>query len=685
LDQLFEFWKIKTDRQEKIPTGDNMNFRRESSVVFWIMWHGISVMALVLVPGLLILGKPAWSLSHSEIAFLGGIALAYIAAVLILSLLSRAGKTVSPGVFMLVIFAVFGVYFFLLLMTGAYFSRAILLSTLLFAVILIGLSFSFASALQKPLIVIIALLTLLFQYFADELGEQIKGGVPGPQQARKLITTEFYDVSASIYQNYIDGCPRAAERCGPSATSGGGISNFFDGYLLATGQGDLYSLNLNNGSGDLEASYLATRVPLNTDSFQADNGEDDVWLYRVTDILVQEKGKGFRLFAAHHHWNSEQRCSVLRISSLESDYDAFLSGKAVSDWRTLYDSEPCLPVTKGRRGDRFKGADSGGRMVLLDDNRLLFSVGDYQVDGWNREEILAQKDNVAYGKTMLIDLDTGAATIYSSGHRNPQGLYAASDGTIWLTEHGPRGGDELNLVLQGANYGWPMVTYGTEYGERVWPLSRNQGQHEGYQRPIFAWVPSIAVSNVIAVENDLFPLWKGDLLVASYKQSLWRLRAREGRIVYLEPIPLLQRSGRIRDLMEDKHGRIVMWLDGGSIAIMEPVDKTDAGSEDIRGQLLFVQCTACHNIKTGGGHPRDSKTPGIGPDLFGVAGNTIAASQDYSYSNALKKLTGIWSAQNLDKFLENPQGYAPGTKMLFQGISDADDRDKLIQYLNTLK
>ena len=662
-----------------------MKLTRKPGITFWLAWHSIAVLALVLLPGLLLLGKPAWSLADTELRFLVGIGISYLTCVLILGWLSRRGQAILLRDLILVVLAVFGIYFFLLLLTGSYFSRPILLATFVFAALFILFSFDFASVLQKPVLVAGALVLLVSQFMADDIVERLSGGAPGPHKQQNLIHTEFYDVRATIYRDYIDRCPESEQRCGPPTTSGGGISTFGDGYLLATGGGDLFSL-VPDSSNELLTRHVQTRIPLDTDTFRADNGDNDVWLYRVTDILVDEnKDGGFRLFAAHHHWNSEQHCSVLRISRLEGDRAAFLAGDDVDEWQTVYDSEPCLPVTKGRRGDLFKGADSGGRMVMLDDGKLLFSVGDYQVDGWNREEILAQEDGVAYGKMVLIDPDTGASEIYSRGHRNPQGLYAAPDGSIWETEHGPRGGDELNLILRDANYGWPMVTYGTEYGEKLWPLSSSQGQHAGYQRPIFSWVPSIAVSNVTGVEADLFPLWKGDLLVASYKQSLWRLRVREGRVIYAEPVQVVRQSGRIRDLMEDQQGRIVLWLDGGSIAILEPLSEADAHGDDIRGQVLYVQCAACHNIKTGGGHPRDSKVPGIGPDLLGVAGNTIAAAPGYNYSDALKNLSGTWSSEKLDRFLENPQAFAPGTRMQFQGIADADERKKVVQYLTTLK
>ena len=661
-----------------------MELTRKTGVVFWLLWHGIMLLGLVLIPGLLVFGEPAWSLSGEQTIFLAGIVFSYLTCLLILTVMSRNNRPVSLRDLLLVIFSVFGVYFLVLLLTGSYFSRPILLFAFISAALLFLMSFTFKTSIQKFLVFIAVILVSLSQLMADDIVKQLKGGIPGPQFSQKLIGTEFYNVRALIYKNLIDGCPEAAERCGPSATNGGGISTFGDGYLLATGKGDLFYLLPHADSDKLESNYLKTRIPINTDSFEADNGDTDVWLFRVTDILVQEKDSGFVLFAAYHYWDSDRRCSVLRISSTGGAYDEFLTGSGDVIWQTVYDSEPCLPVTKGRRGDRFKGADSGGRMVLLDDSRLLFSVGDYQVDGWNREEILAQNNDVPYGKTMLIDLESSTATIYSSGHRNQQGLYADDDGDIWLTEHGPRGGDELNLILEGRNYGWPLVTYGTEYGEKSWPLSQNQGKHDGYQRPVYSWVPSIAVSNVVKVENDLFPLWQGDLLVASYKESLRRLRVREGRVIYQEPIMVLKKSGRIRDLMEDKGGRIVLWLDAGAIAVLEPLDEEKAG-EDNRGQVLYVQCAGCHNVKTGGGHPRDSKIPGIGPDLLGIAGRKIAGASEYSYSSALQKLSGVWSDENLSKFLKDPQAFSPGNKMEFQGIPDEADRNKVVEYLNTLK
>jgi glucose/arabinose dehydrogenase len=664
------------------PGGERMKLASNMNLPSWLIWHITAVAAIVLIPSVFILGKPVWALPGNQTALLAGIAISYLLSALVLVLLTGRGKSIQLRDLVLVVFAIFGAYFLFLLMTGSYVSRPILLATFVLSVVFILLSFNVAGAIRNLLVIFVACIAILSQLMHEPISD-LTSSPPEPYRSQKLIDTGFYTVRATIFNNEIDGCPRAEKRCGIPKTTGGGLAIFADGYLLATGKGDLYSLTYDSQNRQLETSLLPYRIPLNSDAFKADNGDADLWLYRVTDILLQDQGDSFRLFAAHHHWKADRLCSVLRISTLEGNYAEFLAGDTAGEWKTVYETKPCLPITKGRKGDGFKGGDSGGRMALLNDSQLLFTVGDYQHDGWNREEMLPQIEDAEYGKTILIDLETGDSSIYSSGHRNPQGLYVSREGRIWSTEHGPRGGDELNIVTEGVNYGWPLVTYGTEYGDKQWPLSSSQGQHEGFQRPVYSWVPSIAVSNLIGVEGDMFPLWKDDLLVASYKQSLWRLRIRENRVIYAEPVTVLQRNGRIRDLMEDRDGRIMLWFDSGSIAILEPLD-TGSDNEDTSGEVLFVQCTGCHNVDSGKTGKR-GKTPTIGPDLLGISGRTIAGLPGYSYSQGLGNRAGTWSRDNLDAFLRSPQDFAPGNKMEFAGIADAGDREKLIQYLSTLK
>lgn len=191
---------------------------------------------------------------------------------------------------------------------------------------------------------------------------------------------------------------------------------------------------------------------------------------------------------------------------------------------------------------------------------------------------------------------------------------------------------------------------------------------------MYAWLPSIAVSELITVERDLFSAWHGDLLVASLRgQALFRLRRKEGRIVFAEPIPV---GHHIRDLVELPDGRIVLLLDdrGLGVGVLEPVQLLESSDRPRDGAYLFGTCQGCHRIGDGSAH-------GIGPDLRAIFGRQIAGAPGYAYSPALRSLSGRWTEERLDRFLANPREFAPGTAMQFEGVPDATDRLFLIAYL----
>jgi cytochrome c2 len=252
------------------------------------------------------------------------------------------------------------------------------------------------------------------------------------------------------------------------------------------------------------------------------------------------------------------------------------------------------------------------------------------------------------------------------GHRNPQGLFADGPGAIWLTEHGPQGGDELNLIERGANYGWPLATYGTQYGAHFWPGDAVPGSHGGYAEPFYSWVPSIGVSSLLVVHGPQFKLWDQDLLVGSLKDgALYRARVRNSRIVMLERIAF---GRRIRDLAEGSGGELMLWSDRG--ALLRVQTDTEVGG----GETLFQACTGCHTIG-------DGVSNGIGPDLRRVVNRPVAATAGYAYSPAMRQLGGEWSRERLDRFLTNPAVYVPGTRMKFAGVADPAARRQLIEFL----
>jgi len=481
-----------------------------------------------------------------------------------------------------------------------------------------------------------------------------------PSRVTTHVSTSLYGLTATAYRNYI---PRPF-------TNQGGISLFADGYLLATGDGDIYVYRRSKDHKSLSVEPIpAAKVPINSAEFVAAATGSPIILnwFRVADILAQESGETFRLFVTHHYYKTEEKCWVLRVSTMEGRYDAFNSQATNLEWKTLFETTPCMPLATKDLPMRFEGLFDGGRMVLLNDHEMLISIGDHGMEGFGYAFAAAQEPTASYGKTVLLDLRDNSSSTFTMGHRNPEGLHLAPDGTIWETEHGPQGGDELNRLQRGGNYGWPLVTYGVEYGTHAWPLSSDLGSHEGYVQPYASWFPSIGPSNVIEVTSPLFSAWRGDLLVSSLAaNSLFRMRVRENRIVHTEQINL---GERIRDILEGHDGELVLWTDSETMIFLEP-----STEDSTSGEALYSPCAACHVAA----NPQAST---IGPPLQGVAGRRIASSPGFEYSAGLTALEGTWTRERLDAFIENPARYAPGTSMQFPGLPDPDSRGKLLDYI----
>jgi glucose/arabinose dehydrogenase len=219
----------------------------------------------------------------------------------------------------------------------------------------------------------------------------------------------------------------------------------------------------------------------------------------------------------------------------------------------------------------------GSRLAFGPDGMLYMTVGE------RNERNRAQDTNTHAGKVLRLRDDgtvpadnpfvgrTGfKPEIYTYGHRNLQGLTVhPTTGAVWQTEHGPQGGDELNLLQAGKNYGWPVVTFGREYtGEAI----TNQPWREGMEQPVTVWVPSIALSGAAFYTGDRFPTWKGSLFVGGLAgQLLHRVVFTERGPIGREPlIPELRQ--RIRDVRQGPDGLLYLLVDAnpGGILRLEP-------------------------------------------------------------------------------------------------------------------
>jgi aldose sugar dehydrogenase len=216
----------------------------------------------------------------------------------------------------------------------------------------------------------------------------------------------------------------------------------------------------------------------------------------------------------------------------------------------------------------------GGRLAFDKEGYLFITVGDRQ---WPSAGDLsrhpAQDLSKHNGKTVRLH-DDGRVPIdnpfvktpgvkpeiWTWGHRNAQGLAVDPDtGDVWLNEHGPQGGDELNVIRPGLNYGWPVIGFGVNYRTG---LTIHEGtQKEGMESPVHVWVPSIGITGMLFYTGDKFPGWKGNMLVASMGgQKLIRLEL-EGRKVVLEET-LIQGMGRLRDVQQGPDGVVYVAVDG---------------------------------------------------------------------------------------------------------------------------
>ena len=646
---------------------------------FLLTWNALALALLLLAPYVRF-HVAFWHLSDDQGTPLYILAAGFAVSALLAIVIRPRGLTIRFFSLIATILAVFGMVFLCFLVRGGDSSRQVMLLSLGMALVLIPLGL-YLRRMRSLALVLLALSA------AGALAMNLKPAAAVPETSKpktvsSIIQTGFYNLRALTYQDHI---PMPAVR-------GGGIAKIGDQFLLATGDGHMYVFGWGKGSDAMDVRSLPYRIPANGDEFAADNtqgpwhtplatdelkfaGEDAgstviAWWFRVTGILAQENGERLRVFAAHNYWKRAEKCWVERVSLMEGTRDEFLQGAASLNWRTLYETAPCLPI-KGegaRRGTPFCGHFSGGRLVMLDADTVLLSVGDFGFNGVASKRLLSQDMSAGYGKTIAIHVTSGAAEIFSLGNRNPQGLYRDPNGVIWDTEHGPRGGDELNIIKRGANYGWPIVTYGTDYGTFTWPLNPKQGEHDGFEAPFYAWLPSIGVSDLIGVEKDLFPVWHGDLLVTSLVgKSIFRLRIRDNRVAYAEPIVI---DKRIRDISEGADGRIVLWADDDNaiISLMPAVGSS--------GEVLFAaNCGGCHKLGDGTSHR-------IGPDLWGVVGRKPASAGGYhDYSAALHARGGSWTEQGISDFIKDPQSAVPGTAMEYPGLADADSRSKIIDYI----
>ena len=281
---------------------------------------------------------------------------------------------------------------------------------------------------------------------------------------------------------------------------------------------------------------------------------------------VYFRGQGGLLDVALHPNFADNQQLFLSMAAGEPDanYLQVVAAKWHSDANQLQDVKIIFKTTPPKDTP----VHYGGRMAVLPDNTLLVTMG----DGFDYRES-AQRENSMLGKILRINFDgspaennpfttsTTARYIWSLGHRNPQGLfYDAGSGLLFEHEHGPAGGDEINIIVKGKNYGWPVITKGKDYsGAQITPYT----SYPGMEQPLFDWTPSVAPSDMIWYRGTALQQLTDKLLVTTLKSREVQVLSYSDQQIRYDHSLFTEANERFRAIEQDPQGNVYLLTDSG--------------------------------------------------------------------------------------------------------------------------
>jgi len=274
---------------------------------------------------------------------------------------------------------------------------------------------------------------------------------------------------------------------------------------------------------------------------------------------ISQHGQGGLLDVALHPDFSANRLVYLSYAGRGDDGYSTEVLRGRLEGLTLTDTEVIFRATPKTNGKRHFGS----RLLFGPDGKLYVSLGDrgdrpsaQDLSSHNGSLLRLNPDGSVPEDNPFVGRDDARPEIWTLGNRNMQGMALRPNGQIWTHEHGPQGGDEVNLMRAGVNYGWPVITYGRNYG--IGTKIGEGTEKEGMAQPVYKWVPSIAPSGMTFYTGDAFPEWQGDLFVGSLKFGLLVRLTLDGDEVVAEERMLDDAYGRIRAVAQGPDG--LLWL-----------------------------------------------------------------------------------------------------------------------------
>lgn len=332
---------------------------------------------------------------------------------------------------------------------------------------------------------------------------------------------------------------------GSNGERGAAIAKLSDSkFLLGGGRNgsNLYLYDLSTKSEQLIGRVISPNQRINDSRFA------------ITDIAVlASDNKSASVLISYPIYNKTSKCVVVKLSAYEVALTEKPKLSKVKDWFT---SKPCVPVSAVQH--------AAGRLEVIDKANAYLTIGDL---GFKKIGSKSARGDLG----SVFKVGANKVEKISSGHRNQQGIVLIGT-DLYTSEHGPRGGDELNLIKKGVDYGWPSVTYGDRYSFFDYVKPARPGTHEGFEKPLYYWVPSVAPTELIQLPtSSTWGSWSEQLVMGTLaNQTLIFIqllaKQRVGAVVSVDV------GQRIRDLEVTSTGSILATTDSGQLLFINPAE-----------------------------------------------------------------------------------------------------------------
>jgi glucose/arabinose dehydrogenase len=330
-----------------------------------------------------------------------------------------------------------------------------------------------------------------------------------------------------------------------STTSGGSmrgaglavLSN--DELLLGGGKtgGEIFLYNLSNKKLTKLASLISANRRVNDSRFA------------INDIAVLSQSQSAaNLLISYPRLGLQRDCVEVVVENV--NYDRI--NQKINRVKTWLVTKPCVPISAVQH--------TSGRFAVIDSKSAYVTIGDL---GYT--QISNRKKRGDLGS--IFKVSSTSVSKFSQGHRNAQGILLYNGKDLLAAEHGPRGGDELNLIKAGSDYGWPFVTYGQPYGSGDYVRPTKTGTHAGFVEPLKYWVPSIAPTELVQLPKSGWGDWSNQLVLGTLREQVLVFMAIDERFVVTNTVNV-DIGERIRDLEVLSTGELVATTDSGQLLVI---------------------------------------------------------------------------------------------------------------------